>query len=159
MQSSPSQREFFEIKKSLDPAGTGLVGYAGGYNMQAGAVGHPVLHYKPKGKADGFFLTADVFAPEGAPMYVLIYCPLCQNMLKIAADNKKLEYEPHETPRIPGFRPEEVLAATGLSELGGVLSVERFRCAWEPEPSLRRSFGFGVCTFQVVIDRNVVRDA
>jgi hypothetical protein len=150
--------EFYTVKKdAADPSGTGQRGLAPGVDLSKSAVGHPVILYRTK-EGKEFFLTADVYAIPGEPMAVHVYCPLCSNHLTIRQDNKAIDYDRHATVKIPGYRTEEILAGLGLPDLGGRLSVEPFRCSWETVPDLRREFGFGVCTWSVVIDNNLARN-
>ncbi len=162
MQPSPNMqapsKKIFEIKSAPDPTGAVRAhGLMPGYDLSAGK-GCAILHYKSRRHGGEFFLTADIYVVPGAPTYVVIYCPLCQNTLRITADNKALSWEPERAPRIPGFRTEEILAQLGTLELGGTLSVESFGCAWEVEPGLQRSYGFAVCPWRVAIDQNIVKD-
>ena len=158
LQSPQGGRSIFSIRDDVrDPSGVSAAsGLAPGYNFTGSAEGHPVLYYRHKG-GNEFLITADVYRVEGAPLYVILYCPLCRNSLKIAQDNKAIEWEPDGRARL-SVRDEEITAALGVVPRG-VLSVEAFQCAWEVEPTLRRSFGFAVCPWRVAIERNVVRDA
>lgn len=155
-------REFFSVKddapKMRDPSGTGLVGRAvGNQDFSQNADGHPVILYRTKDGVD-FFLTADVHMAPGQPMLVYIYCPLCNNHLTIKQTNKSIDYDPHAPVKLPGYDAVQVAAGLGVSSLGGRISIERLRCTWEEKPDLRRSFGFGVCNWSVVIDDNVARN-
>jgi hypothetical protein len=160
-------QEFFSVKddapRAKDPTGSGLVGRSvGNVDLSKSALGHPVIYYRSK-EGKEFFLTADVYAPpdpSGAPrgaLSVHIYCPHCSNHLTIRQDNKAIDYDRHAPVVIPGFLSGEIAAGLGVADLGGRLSVEKFRCTWEERPDLRRSFGFGVCGFRVVIENNVAR--
>lgn len=145
-----------EIKRSHDPTGSGLIGHSAGYNFERAAK-KIALHYRSKAGRE-FFLTADFYDLE-RPHYFLIYCPICQNALRVSEDNKQLDFDPEGSPKFAGYRNEDILANLELASMGGLLSVESFGCSWELEPGLRRSFGFAVCPWRVVIDKNVIRDA
>jgi hypothetical protein len=150
------EKSIVEIKRSHDPAGrSGLVGVSAGYNFE-NAARKIALHYPGKSGRE-YFLTADYFDLE-TPKYLLIYCPQCQNTLRIAEDNKRIEFEPEGRPKFGSYREEAVLAGLELSSYGGLLSVESFGCTWELEPTLRRNFGLATCNWRVVIEKNVIRD-
>lgn len=139
-----------------DPTGTGLMGWSpDGVDLTRGAV-RPVIHYR--GRHGEAFLTADVYAPQGLPRYILITCPVCENALTIKEDRKAFELDLERTPRFPGFVIPELLIGLGLPHIGPLLSMEPIRCTWESEPSLRRGFGLGICTFSVAITHNIARD-
>jgi hypothetical protein len=150
------KKEIFEVKSSRDPV-TGTIGTSMGYNLSAAAQ-KTVLYYKRRRTGEEFFLTADVYQLEGQPLYLILFCPLCQNTLRVSEDNKSMQYEPEIAPKFPGFRAEEILSSINAPSLGGLLSVEPFGCTWEAEPELRRTH-FSVCTWRVSITNNVVRDA
>lgn len=155
----PATKKIFEIKSAPDPTGAVRArGIMPGFDLSTGKV-ECVLHYNSRRHGREFFLTADVYQQEGAPTYAVIYCPLCQNTLRITADNKQLEWEPGAQVKVPGYRIEEILGGLNVPSMGGRLSVEPFGCAWEVEPDLRRSYGFAVCPWRVAIDQNIVRDA
>ncbi len=143
--------------RAHDPSGTGLVGRASGVNLNETAFAHPVIFYGGR-HSPARFIRADLFKMDGAPDYLVLYCPVCQNALRITEDNKRIEYDPEVKPRFGSVREEDILVGLSTPDLGGLLSVERFRCAWEVQPDLRRSFGFAICPWQVVIDNNVARD-
>jgi hypothetical protein len=119
-------------------AGDPDTGLAGGMNLTATALGHPTIRYGE------FILTADVYAPPGAPKYLHLICPRCRNALRITEDRKAMEYDP-----------------TRDTDRGGRLDVEAFQCTWElPEANGRKiEFGMGLCRWTVAIDRNIARDA
>jgi hypothetical protein len=133
---------------------------AAGYDLTKTAIGHPMLHYAlPDGKE--LILEADVYKIGDEPMYIYLNCPLCLMagktvQLCIRADHKQLSYEP--TARVPAFPgwSEEQMRHAYPKGAGGLLSVEEFACTFEVEPELRRQFGFAVCPWRVVIDKNVV---
>lgn len=150
------EKSIVEIKRSRDPSGsTGLIGHSAGYNFESAAK-KIALHYLARNGRE-FFLTADYYDLE-TPHYLLIYCPNCQNTLRISADNKRIEFEPEGKPKFGSYREEAVLAGLELMSYGGLLSVESFGCTWELEPTLRRGFGLAVCNWRVVIEKNVIRD-
>jgi hypothetical protein len=155
-------KQFFSVKddarKMRDPSGTGIVGRAvGEHDFSKNADGHPIVLYRTKEGQD-FFLTVDVHQLPGQPMTIYLYCPLCNNHLTIRQDNKAIDYDPHARVKLPGYTADEVVAGLGVAGLGGRLSVEPFRCTWEEKPDLRRSYGFGVCNWSVVIENNVARN-
>lgn len=150
-------KDIIEIKSSRDPSGSPLVGHSAGINFEKTAK-KIVLHYAPRRSAHEFLLTADLYDLE-TPRYLLVYCPICRNTLRISEDNKRFEWIPDGRPVFRGYREEEVLATLGIVSLGGLLSVEEFGCTWELEPDLRRSFGLATCPWRVAIDKNIVRDA
>ena len=164
MNQGQSKEELFHVAGDMpDPSGTGMRGTAPGYNLTKSAIGHPMLFYKlPNGKE--LVLEADVYALPGEPVKVHIICPICAlsghkgNSLQISQEQKQLSYEPNErVPPPPGWsarRMREVLP----DGAGGLLSIEEFGCSWEVQPELQRQFGFAVCPWRVVIDKNVVRD-
>jgi len=139
-----------------DPSGTGLVGRASGVDLTNTAFAHPIIFYT--GRFGDKLMMGDYYKMEGAPSYLSIFCPVCQNSLRISEDNKRIEYDPDIKPKFGTMREETILAGLEASSLGGLLSVERFGCTWELEPALRRSFGFAVCNWRVVIDNNIARD-
>jgi hypothetical protein len=136
-----------------------------GVNLNQSALCHPVVFY-PK---MGIFLTLDVFALPGTPMYVVVRCPICQARnpdsegmdLTIKEDQKDISLDINAIPKIPGFTTQELLQGLDLqssSDLRGVLSVEKFGCTWEESPELKRGFGLSCCPWNVVIENNVLRD-
>lgn len=158
------KKEIFQIRRSKDPI-SNRIGADHGFHFKHSAVANPVIYYR--GRHGEFFLTLDLYQPEGAPPYLLMYCPLhshdSDTSIRIARDNKRFEYEPDRKPRFPGYREEELLAGLELPSLGGALSVEAFGCTWEADPSFRRAGrgigGFSICPFRVAIDQNIARDA
>jgi len=157
MQQKQKQKEIFEVKSDVpDPTGSGMRGMTSGIDLSKSAIGHPVIHYKAKDGSE-HLLTADVYALPGEPMKVYILCPECKNHLTIRQDNKAIDYDRNVVPRIPGFTTEELFAQLNISDLGGRISIEPFRCTWEEKPDLRRSYGFGVCGWGVSITNNVAK--
>ncbi len=145
-------------RKMADPAGTGIVGDTSGVDFSKTAAAHPIIQYRTK-SGRSRFIVADLFTPPGVSQYLMIRCPLCENVLRISEDNKEFRYEPLRVPSFPDMRLEEVLIECSARQIGGTLSVERFSCTWEVEPSLRRKFGFAVCPWRVAIDNNIAKDA
>lgn len=151
-------KSIFQVKGDVaDPSGTRLRGTAMGVDFSKTALGHPVIFYRAKDGTE-FFLTADVYAIPGEPLSVHIYCPLCANHLTIRQDNKVIDYDRDSRVSFSGYRTEDVIVGLGVSDLGGRLSVEPFRCTWEEKSDLRRSYGFGVCGWSVAIDNNVAKN-
>ena len=164
--SNSIRKEAFQIAgDQLDPAGTGLRGKTAGYNLGANVAARPIVLWRDR------LLTVDLYSMPGAPMYAIIYCPICADAavsqgrevpsLKIDQRNKKIEFEPGVPPKIPGFSTSELvkyLGAQSAEDIAGRLSIETFGCSWEAEPTLRRQFGLGVCNWRVTIDNNVARD-
>jgi hypothetical protein len=154
------RREAFSIKddgaRMADPTGTGLIGRSSGIDLSKSALGHPVILYRAKDGQD-VLLTADVYALPDQPLSVHVYCPLCKNHLTIRQDNKAIDYDRNAPVSIPGYSTAWLLAELNVADLGGRLSIEPFRCTWEEQPDLRRSYGFGVCGWSVAIDGNVAR--
>lgn len=146
-----------------DPTGElrGAKGYLPGYDLTKSALGHPMLHYKPKNGPE-LVLEADVFdGPDG--LYIYLICPRClarghTNQLRIRKAVKAFTYDAAAiVPPFPGWSRDQ-FARTYPQGVGGSLSVEPFRCTWEEEPTLRRDHGLARCDWSVAIERNVVRD-
>ena len=134
-------------------------------NLNNSALCHPVVFYPKK----EIFLTLDVFSLPGAPMYVVIRCPICQARnpnsegmdLTIKEDQKDIHLDHKSIPSFPGFTTSELVEGLGLQnqdELRGRISIEPFGCTWEAEPELRRGFGFSCCEWNVAIKNNIVVD-
>lgn len=147
-----------------DPAGElrSARGFMPGYDLAKGALGHPMLLYRPKNGPE-LILEADVFnGPDG--QYIYLICPRClatghTNQLRIRQGIKAFSYDPAAVvPTFPGWTAEQMRHAFPKGA-GGLLSVEPFSCTWEEHPDLQRGFGFEQCGWRVVIERNVVRDA
>lgn len=156
------KRDVFEIKASRDPIGQHPLakqkkGALGSFNLEVQSV--PVILHYPGGRL-GYehFHTADLYQLDGAKPYLLIFCPLCQNNLRISADNKKFDYDPERKPRFKGWSEYEVCKALGIVDIGGSFSTEEIACSWELEPDLRRSFGLAVCPWRAVIENNIIRE-
>lgn len=122
-------------------------------------------------------LTLDVYALPGQPMYVILYCPLCQmrdpdnkrNMsLRIMEDNKKIDLDVNRIPKFPGISTEELVAQLGLKskdELKGTISIEPFGCTWEESADQNKGGSMiagglitSCCNWRVVIENNIARD-
>jgi hypothetical protein len=153
---------FYVAGDQPDPAGTDLRGVAAGYDLTRTAIGHPMLYYAlPNGRE--IILEADVYQLPGQPMYIYVICPLCMmtgntRMLRIGAENKDVSYDAKaRVPVFPGWKPAQMRSALPQGA-GGLLSVAEFACTFEVEPDLRRQFGFAVCPWKVVVDKNVVID-
>lgn len=124
---NPRTEEIFTIKDDAkDPLNTGLVGKEGLTSFDKSAIARPQVRWK------NFVLTMDVYRLDDEVM-VHLYCPRCQNALKISSKRKDI----------------------GLHE--GKLSVEPFKCTWELEEA-RREFGVGLCNWSVGIKDNVAYD-
>jgi len=156
------QKELFHV--SGDQHNGGMKGGATA-NLNNSALCHPVVFYQRM----GIFLTLDVFALPGTPMYVVVRCPVCQARnpnsegmdLTIKEDQKAINLDHKAMPKFPGFSTSELVDGLGLQhpdELRGRISIEPFGCTWEAEPELRREFGFSCCEWNVVIENNIMRD-
>lgn len=159
-----AKKEIFQV------SGDQSQGIMSGSNLTNSALCKPVVLYRGRGIER--LLTIDVFALPGTPMYVVLYCPLCQTRdpenkhnrsLTIKEDNKKIDLDPKAMPKIPGFSTEELVNALGLQsrdELLGRISIEPFGCTWEEEPDLKRAgFGLSCCDWKVSITNNIAKDA
>lgn len=143
-------------------------GVSSGANLTNSAICHPIVLYRGRGMER--FLTLDVFAAPGAPMYAVIYCPLCQardpenrfnRSLTIKGENKKIDLDIRAIPTFKGFTTPELVNDLGLQnkdELRGRISIEPFGCTWEEDPELRRGFGFSCCNWKIEINNNIARD-
>lgn len=159
MQTNP-KKEFFHV------SGDRHQGVTSGVNLNQSALCHPVVYYPAMGE----FLTLDVFALPGVPMYVVVRCPICQaknphkeppNDLTIKADQKSIELDAKAIPSFPGFKTSEVVQGLGLQSadsLRGRITIEEFGCTWEEEEDLKRDFGLSCCPWNVRIANNVVKD-
>lgn len=110
-------------------------GRMSGVDFTSSAIGKPVIKWRD------ITLQADVYALPGAPMEVHLMCPVCaathgdRHMLRIRADRKQIDYD----------------RSTGR------LSVQGFRCTWEPDGQSAK-FGINRCTWHVEIADNIARD-
>ncbi len=160
------QNELVEVRGDATLP-TGERGKASGLNLANTATAKPIVLYRDK------LLTLDVYSLPGQPMYIILYCPLCdlnrprkekqKQSLRISEDNKKIDFDPKALPNIPGFSsPQEIVNSldhvTSVDQIRGRISVEPFGCTWEEKSDLRRGFGFGVCGWKVVIENNIARD-
>lgn len=149
-------RDVHEIKRDApDPSGqTGMRGVMSSINLTESAEGKPLVYDRTLGR----LLTIDVYKLEGQVGWLHLYCPRCENGLRIREDQKEVHYEPNRTPKellklfdvdylcrelYPGQRPR-------LEMLGGTLSVE---------PSIECTYDFhgSPCGWHVVIDKNLAR--
>jgi hypothetical protein len=156
-----NKKELFHVSGDQHGGMTGSTGM----NLNNSALCHPVVYY-PK---MGIFLTLDVFALPGTPMYVVVRCPLCQARnpdsegmdLTIKEDQKEIELDIKAMPKFPEHSTSELVQGLGLQnqdELRGLISVEPFKCTWEESPELKREFGFSRCGWSVAIKNNIVVD-
>ena len=157
-----SKREVFDIKASNAPIGQHPLakknkGLAGSYDLSIQSK-DIVLHYPGGRLGQELFLIADLYEMPGAPSYILIFCPICQNNLRVSADNKKFEYDETRAPRFKGWSPSEVCQSLGISSLGGTFSTEEIACSWELDQEIRRDFGFAVCPWRAVIENSGIRE-
>ena len=159
-----ARKEIFQI------SGDQSQGIMSGANLTNSALCKPVVLYKGRGME--LILTLDVFALPGTPMYVVLYCPLCQirdpenkynRSLTIKETNKKIDLDPEVMPKIPGFSTQELVHDLGLQnqdELRGRISIEPFGCTWEEDPTLKRAgFGLSCCDWKISITNNIAKDA
>lgn len=165
------KKEAFEIAGNYkDPAGTSLVGKTSGVNLGRNTVATPVVLWRDR------LLTVDLYKMPGAPMYAVLYCPICANRaaaegrqphaLRITQDNKKMGFTPGAIPRIPGFTSQELvhyLGAPSIESISGKLSIEPFACTWEASPEEKTNknshiIGLTRCNWHVAIDNNIAKD-
>lgn len=136
-------------------------------NLANAATLNPVVYYKGRGMER--FLTLDVYQLPNTPMYVLLYCPLCQARnpnippkgLTIKEDQKKIHLDPNAFPKFPGITNQELVSHLGLdslNDLRGLISIETFECTFEEDPTLTRGFGFSGCGWKISIDNNIAKD-
>lgn len=149
-------QEIFEIASDIpDPAGFNVVGRQSSLN-----IGKP--HLRPLIKWNDQILTLDLYMLPDEPMYVVLYCPLCARnyksppALRISQENKKIDLDITREPKFPGIDMEAMKRDLGREEIKGIISIEAFRCTWEEEPELRRSW-LSICPWSVVVDNNVCR--
>ena len=72
--------EVFEIKGDMDN------GMSFGYDLEKTAIGHPSIRYRDR------LTQADVYEMDGHLMVVL-YCPKCEDALRITTDKKRIRYD------------------------------------------------------------------
>ena len=159
MQANP-KKEFFHV------SGDQHSGVTSGVNLNQSALCHPVVYYPRMGE----FLTLDVFALPGVPMYVVVRCPVClakhpykepPNDLTIKADQKDIELDHKALPKFTGFELSDVVRGLGLPNLDalrGRITIEEFGCTWEEEEDLKRDFGLSCCPWNVTVVNNIVKD-
>jgi hypothetical protein len=130
---TPDQSKLVHIGGDVpDPMGSGKLGMQSTLDLEKTALGHPEVKYVAR-DGTAYVITADVYKHEGAPLEVLLFCPLCSqkgamHTLKIREDRKKIEYD----------------------EARNLLSIAPFKCTWDGQ--------FGACSWAVEIDENVARD-
>lgn len=157
-----AKKEIFQV------SGDQNQGVSAGQNLCNNALCKPVVLYKSKAMGD-LFLTLDVFAIPGTPLYAVVRCPMCQAKnpdskgmdLTIKSDRKAIDLDPKALPSYPGYTTAQVVQALGLQskdELRGRISIEPFGCTWEEEPDLQRDFGFSCCNWKVSISNNIAKD-
>jgi len=168
MQHEHTEKEIFHLAGDVpDPEGTGLRGVAPTHDLVKAAIGHPMVLYKINGKE--MFLEIDIHVDltvQPHAIYAHVICPLClvggrQVGLRIHSAAKAMHYEREAVPRtFPGWSKLQMSEAFAKRPggVGGVLSIEPFKCTWEEVSDLRRSNGFATCRWQVAIDNNVARD-
>jgi hypothetical protein len=143
----PNREELYSIKDDVLPtqqtAYTGSlpddkprVGASSTIALDKGKSGVVPIRYKDK------ITEADVYLMDGMVSLVM-YCPKCQNTIRIASDRKQIDWDP----------------------TSGVVSVEPSECTWELGRGTdntrgdRIAYGMGLCRLRFVIDKNVMRDA
>lgn len=128
------------------------------YNLERTKFGAPKVRYRDRAGND-FLLTVDVYKYEGAPMELMLFCPMCSekgamHTLRLTADRKHVEYDPDHNPLVPWGKGGQNI------ELGGRLNVEAFGCTHELDAS--KAVGLvssaNLCRWRVVIDNNIARD-
>lgn len=131
-----------------DPMGSGRLGMQSTVNLERSALGHPEIRYSSRDGQE-YLITADVYAQDGCPMEVLMYCPRCSqpgNMhgLRLTSDKKRIDYDPKS-----------------LVELGGRINIEKMQCTWEVDThkEASRVSSMNLCRWTVVVVDNVARDA
>jgi hypothetical protein len=149
-----TRKELYHIAGDMpDPRGTGLRGAASTMDLTATAMGHPKIFYR--NGSEQFVIEADVYKLPNEPAYVHLICPYCRNALRIVQGEKHIEYDPDGFVPLPrGWDWREIRQAfpTGL---GGLISIEQFKCVWESEPSLRREYGLSRCGWRCAVENNV----
>ena len=147
-------RDVFQIKGDVPhPDGSGLRGATSGVDLTASAEGYPLVYDRIMQR----LLTIDVYKIDGQPMWLHLYCPRCENAIKITEETKEIHYEPQRAPKelleffsleylcqqlYPGKRPQ-------VAMLGGTLSVSPFRCIHPADGA--------VCGWHASIERNIAR--
>lgn len=132
----PNEESYHICGDARDPTGlSNKMGKQSSLDLTGSAIGHPEIRFDLG--AYTRIVTADVYLMDGE-LYAHIICPQCSTAekphgLAIRASNKKMEYE------------------------DGLLSVDKMKCTWETEGTLRRDFGAGACNLQFVIEKNVAR--
>lgn len=140
--------ETFNVDPTLakDPEGKlapDARGVAPGYDLTAGALGHPELIYQTK---DGRFEVT--FFADCFPDHVHLHCPLCrakgeEHGIMIRQGVKEWLYEPmRSVPVFPGWSDAKMLV-TYPKGAGGRLQMRPVKCPW--------------CGESFAIENNVVR--
>lgn len=168
--SNPFEDNIFQV--AGDPPVPGGRGSAPGYNLANTAAAKPLVLYGDR------LLTVDYYRMEGAPDYLLLICPKCgpnlsdhpgehARSLRVGGDRKRFHIEndfPRTILKKLGETPESLARKLGYGDcvdaIRGVLTIEEpIGCVWEPDPTLHRGYGFGVCNWRVVIEGGIARDA
>lgn len=157
-----AKKEIFQV------SGDQSTGVSSSANLINNTLCKPVVLYRSREMGD-LFLTIDVFALPGTPMYAVIRCPICQARnpdskgmdLTIKEDKKSIDLDHKAIPRYPGYTTAEIVNALGLQsvdELRGRISIEPFKCTWEETPDLKRDFGLSRCPWSISITNNIAKD-
>lgn len=108
-------------------------------------------------KASSVVMTIDVYAVPGEPLEVHLICPRCRKSSRVTQAMKAMEWDPTTRPMvIPNGQ-------TLVSE--GTISIEPFECSHELPDALYEQHagttrhGMSLCRQQLVIDRNIAREA
>lgn len=158
-----SEKQLIPIAGDAPDGASGFKGFSSTFQF-GNVIAKPNLFYQTSHIP--LILEADIHGSAEAPEvadFILLFCPLClaggrKNTLRISKGNKRFFFSPQETREpFPGWTPEQMLGLPG-GGVGGLLSVEKFRCTWEEDPSIRRGAGFAGCSWHVQIERNVIID-
>lgn len=128
------------------------------YDLERTKFGEPKVRYKDRAGVE-YLLTVDVYKYEGAPLEVILFCPMCSekgamHALRMSQGKKEIFYDPDYNPMVPwgeGGRP---------IELGGRLSIEPFGCTHELDATKKVGVvsSANLCRWRVIIDNNIARD-
>lgn len=128
------------------------------YDLERTKFGEPKIFYQDRA-GQQYVLTVDIYKYEGAPIELMMFCPRCSkkgamHTLRITGEHKHIEYDPDHNPIVPwGDNGRPV-------ELGGRLSIERFKCTHELDST--KGVGFvgsaNLCNWSVVVVENIARD-
>lgn len=111
-------------------------------------------------------VVADVYAIDGEPLKVHLFCPKCRRQLQIDQAKKAIDWRPTDASPVAG-ELKTVLDpdAHWLCDNLGILSVNTFLCTWELEDQMQDKgkdanviVGGSLCKFRGVIDRNVLKE-